>query len=68
MYTASSGCIALYGNIVETKSKKIKVVMEGKDEKLVIPGSHYHYMARTAVVYFAEVGYFHLIEKIMPDR
>ena len=42
--------------------------MEEKDEKLVIPGGYYHYMARTSAVYPAEVGYFHLIEKVLPDR
>jgi hypothetical protein len=68
VYTANSGRSASYGNIVGTKSKKTKVVIGGRDEKRVIPGGYYHYMARTTVIYLAKVGYFHLIEKVLPDR
>ena len=68
MSTANSGHSASYGNIVRIKSKKTKVVIQRSDEKCVIPGGYYHYMARTSTVYLAEVGYFHLIEKVLPDR
>jgi hypothetical protein len=65
VYTANSGHSASYGNIVGTKTK---IVIEGSDEKRVITGGYYHYMARTTAIYLAEVGYFHLIEKVLPDR